>query len=226
MTILLVVLLVVAVIAGPSAWVWWTLRRHSTERDDFPGTGGQFAAHLIERLGIEGVGVEATEKGDHYDPEDRCVRLDKRHFERKSLAAVTVAAHEVGHAIQHATGYKPLEARHKLATIAFGARRVAGVLLVVLPIIVMITKSPVAGALMFLAGLTSVGIATIMHLITLPVEFDASFNRALPILEKGQYIPEADMPAAQQILRAAALTYVAGALLNLLNVWAWLRALR
>jgi hypothetical protein len=76
---------------------------------------------------------------------------------------------------------------------------------------------------MLAGGIASIGSATLIHLITLPVEWDASFKRALPLLEAGRYIPESDLPAARRILRAAALTYVAGALASLLNLWRWLR---
>jgi Zn-dependent membrane protease YugP len=82
------------------------------------------------------------------------------------------------------------------------------------------------GVLMFLAGIASMGVATIVHFVTLPVEYDASFNKALPILIKGNYIDEKDRPAARRILKAAALTYVAASLASLLNLWRWIAILR
>lgn len=77
-----------------------------------------------------------------------------------------------------------------------------------------------------MAGILLISISVVVHLFTLPVEFDASFNRALPILERGGYLPRADLPAARRILKACALTYVASSLASLLNLWAWIRFLR
>lgn len=96
----------------------WVLKRHTRGRDDYPGTGAELADHLLRRLGIEGASVERTEFGDHYDPETRCVRLSPDNYDGRSLTAVTVAAHEVGHALQHFEGYAPLLARSRLVKVA------------------------------------------------------------------------------------------------------------
>ncbi|BBI50017.1 hypothetical protein HORIV_24380 [Vreelandella olivaria] len=99
------------------------LKRHTRGRDDYPGTGAELADHLLRRLGIEGASVERTEFGDHYDPETRCVRLSPDNYDGRSLTAVTVAAHEVGHAIQHYQGYAPLLARSRLVGVAQKAEK-------------------------------------------------------------------------------------------------------
>tara|TARA_R110002020_G_scaffold48286_5_gene137631 strand:- start:8694 stop:9056 length:363 start_codon:yes stop_codon:yes gene_type:complete len=83
-------LAVLAAIYGPQYWVGHTMRRHSVERPDFPGTGGEMAQHLVERFELAGVGVEATDAGDHYDPETRMVRLSNANFDAASLTAVAV----------------------------------------------------------------------------------------------------------------------------------------
>ena len=83
----------------PQWWVKSVIRRHSAERQDFPGTGGEFARHLLDRLKLDYVGVEQTDAGDHYDPESRTVRLLPEHFDGRSLSAVVIAAHELGHAM-------------------------------------------------------------------------------------------------------------------------------
>jgi Zn-dependent membrane protease YugP len=90
---------------GPQLWVQVVLRRHSEPRADFPGTGGEFARHLLTQLGLESVNVEPTDAGDHYDPASRTVRLTADRLYGKSLTAVVVAAHEDGHALQHRLGY-------------------------------------------------------------------------------------------------------------------------
>lgn len=220
---LILALGLVAALFGPQLWVGWVLRRYSAERSDFPGTGGELARHLLDRFDLHSVQVGVTPKGDHYDPASKTVRLDEAHFAGRSLTAVVIAAHEVGHALQDASGYRPLVWRHRLVGFANFAQQLGNGLILATPIIAAITRIPSTGLLMLAGGIASIGSATLIHLITLPVEWDASFKRALPLLEAGRYIPESDLPAARRILRAAALTYVAGALASLLNLWRWLR---
>ena len=104
MIAILGLLLVLAVFAGPQLWVWYEFRRHRAERPDFPGTGGEFARYLLDATGLQAVLVERAERGDHYDPGFRAVRLSDGNLQGRSLTAVAVAAHEVGHAIQHRDG--------------------------------------------------------------------------------------------------------------------------
>src|SRR5689334_18394545 len=84
----------------PQMWVRKTIARHSQERPDFPGTGGEFARHILDEMKLTHVRVEETKLGDHYDPESKSVRLLPEHFNGRSLAAVVIAAHEAGHAMQ------------------------------------------------------------------------------------------------------------------------------
>lgn len=223
---LIIAAVVVAALFGPQLWVQWVMRHHSKPRDDFPGNGGQFARHLLTRFELPQVGVDSTDKGDHYDPRDRTVRLNEEHFKGRSLTAIVIAAHEVGHALQDASGYRPLIWRHRLVGFAQIAQQLGNALIIATPLIALITRIPSTGLFMLAGGLASLGSAVLVHLITLPVELDASFKRALPILEAGHYIPPADMPAARSILRAAAFTYVAGTLASLLYLWRWLRIAR
>lgn len=98
----LIIAVLLLIIAGPGLWAKRVIKRHQVERPDYPGSGGEFARHLIELADLDGVVVEMTDKqGDHYDPTTRTVRLSEQHMHGKSLAAVTIAAHEVGHALQH-----------------------------------------------------------------------------------------------------------------------------
>ncbi|MEM6904011.1 MAG: zinc metallopeptidase, partial [Pseudomonadota bacterium] len=107
------------VLFGPGLWARRVIKRNAAEREDFPGSGGEFARHLIDLAGLENVGVEVTDKGgDHYDPEKRVVRLSPNHMHGKSLAAVTIAAHEVGHALQHDQGYWAFNLRQPLVRIS------------------------------------------------------------------------------------------------------------
>ena len=107
-------LIVLALIFGPSLWVKLVMRRYSSEKPEMPGTGGELAKHLIERFSLKDVKVEVTELGDHYDPIEKKVRLSREHYESKSLTAIAIAAHEVGHAIQDQQGDKRLATRTKM----------------------------------------------------------------------------------------------------------------
>jgi uncharacterized protein len=222
--IVLLIAMLLAIFLLPNAWAKWVLARHSRGRDDYPGTGAELAEHLLRRMGIEGVQVELTEQGDHYDPEARRVRLSRDHFEGRSLTAVTVAAHEVGHAIQHHQGYAPLIARARLVGVAQKAEKIGALLMMAAPFLFILTRLPGGLAIVVVAAVISFGTAALVHLVTLPVEFDASFQRALPLLK--DYVPPYDMPGARHVLTACAFTYVAASLASILNLGRWLVILR
>ncbi|NWF73000.1 MAG: zinc metallopeptidase [Nitrospirae bacterium] len=226
MLIALLVVIVGIVIFGPQLWTRRVFAQYDGPRPDYPGTGGELARHLLDRLDMKHIKVETTEKGDHYDPDTKTVRLSHNHFGGKSLTAVTVAAHEVGHAMQDHMGYQPLGERTRLVRLAHGAEKLGAVVMMGIPVATALTRTPVAGVLVLVAGMATMGIATLVHLITLPVEWDASFRRALPVLKQGNYLPPADMQGARRILIAAALTYVAASLASLLNLWRWIAFLR
>lgn len=219
--ILLVV--VVAVIFLPQFWVRRVLKKHSNERPDFPGTGGEFARHLIKQQGLK-VKLETTEQGDHYDPSSRTVRLSSENFNGKSLTAVATAAHEVGHAIQHQQGMALLLLRSPLAKFAFYVERIAQVALISTP--VFLSFLPGVGRLSLIVAIAGMLASTLVHFVTLPVEINASYSKALPILKNGNYLTDQDYQSARKILLACALTYVSAALGSLLNIWRWLRFLR
>jgi uncharacterized protein len=225
-TLLVVLAIVFGLALLPQMWVRGVIRRHSAHRSDFPGTGGEFARHLLDRLGLEMVRVEETTLGDHYDPETKAVRLLPAHMNGRSLSAVVIAAHEVGHAIQDATGYRPLQARTQLAKQAQKFETMGAIVMLAAPVVLVLAKSPYLLILEIFIGVLILSMTVLIHAVTLPTEFDASFRRALPVLKAGGYIKHEDMPAARQILRAAAFTYVAAAALSLLDVMRWLRVLR
>lgn len=226
LTVLVVILLIIIVFL-PQIWVQRVIKKYSQTIEELPGTGGELAEHLINRYELENVSVEQTDNGnDHYDPESKTIRLSESNYAGKSLAAVTIAAHEFGHALQHHTNYNPLILRTSLAKTAAVAEKIASFILVCLPFTFILAKVPAISVIMLLAGLTIMCLPIILHLFTLPVEFDASFNRALPVLSEGNYIPESAMPIAKQILTAAALTYVSASLASLLNFYRWMAILR
>lgn len=220
---IVLLVLLIAMIFLPQFWVQRVLKKHSAERTDFPGTGGEFARHLIKQQGLN-VKLETTEQGDHYDPSTKTVRLSSENFNGKSLTAVATAAHEVGHAIQHQQGMALLLLRTPLAKFAFYVERIAQVALLSTP--VFLSFLPGVGRVSLIVAIVGMLASTLVHFVTLPVEFNASFSKALPILKNGQYLKNNDYQNARKILLACALTYVSAALASLLNVWRWLRFLR
>ena len=222
---IVLIILLVAILYGPHLWARYILRRYNREAY-FSGNGFDLARLLLERTKLDGVRVEETPLGDHYDPEKKIVRLTTATCGDKTLTAAVVAAHEVGHALQDKSNYPPLAARTRMIRTAARMERIGAGIMLVVPVLALVTRVPAAGALMFLGGLATLCIPIAVHLLTLPTEFNASFKRALPLLVDGNYIPPEDVPAARRILLACALTYVANALVGLLNIWRWIRILR
>lgn len=219
--------LLLTLLLGPQLWTRHVFKRHDAPLAELPGTGGELARHLLARLKLTDFSVQALETaGDHYDPENKTVFLSPGVHEGKSLTAVVVAAHEVGHALQHFTGFKPLYLRWNLAKYIAFVEKAASVLLVSFPFVALLSKSPLAGGLMLVLGLAILLLPVVFHLITLPVEWDASFNRALPLLLEGEYLPKSAEPVIRRILTAAALTYVSASLFSLLNFYRWIAFLR
>jgi uncharacterized protein len=228
MPILLVigVVLLFAAVFGPQWWVRHMLAKHAAERPDFPGTGAELARHLLDEAGLQHVQVEPTDIGDHYDPDALTVRLTPTHHDGRSVSAVAVAAHEVSHAVQHARGEPAFKRRYHLVKNLSWVDRVASVILLLAPVVFAFVHAPALLILQLLAGLALLAIRVAVHVTTLPVEFDASFGKALPVLARGRYLAAGDLPAARDVLKAAAYTYVAAALATLLDVARWFRVLR
>ncbi len=202
-------------------WVKYILKKHAYPRQDFPGSGGEFARHILDLSDLKNVTVETTQIGDHYDPVDKIIRLDEKNFKDYSLTAVVVAAHEVGHALQDRDNYIPLRIRTQLATVSMFGDFVAKVILFSIPFITYL--SPRLALISFSSFIMIMCFRVILHLVTLPVEYDASFNRALPILEKGRYLSNDDLISAKAILNACAWTYVAATLFSIIDIIRWFR---
>ncbi|MDO9411752.1 MAG: zinc metallopeptidase [Pseudolabrys sp.] len=216
-------ILVLSLIFGPGLWIKHVLRKHGVDRPDLPGTGGELARHLLDEAKLTDVKVEPTDKGDHYDPTARIVRLTPPHFDGRSISAVAVAAHEVSHAIQHARAEPAFMRRIEMVSHLVWVERLAIGIVILAPIVLAIMHSPALLILQVLAAMALMAIGVVVHLVTLPVEFDASFGKALPVLEQRGYLSPQDMPAARSVLKAAAFTYVAAAMATLLNIVRWFR---
>ena len=222
----IIALALLGLVFGPGIWVRRVLDRYSQPADRYQGTGADLARHLLDLNDLADVKVEKTEQGDHYDPNDKAVRLTEDKFDGRSLTAITVAAHEVGHAVQDKEAYPPLRLRGRLVQATRGVERLGAGILMAAPFIGVMTRVPGLAALMFLGGLMTLGTSTLVHFVTLPTEVDASFGRAMPMLERHSILKNVDKPHARRILKAAAYTYVAASLMSLLNVARWLAILR
>lgn len=220
-------ILFLAAIVLPQWWVRRVMRAHAGDRPDLPGTGGELARHLLDLARLGHVRVEiAPPGGDHYDPIEKVVRLSPDNHDGRSITAVAVAAHEASHAMQDADGDTLLATRIKLAGSIRAVEVTAAVVLALVPLVAILVKSPVLIALQVGVVLMLLGSRVVVHVLTLPVELDASFKRALPILETGGFLGPEDLPKAKSVLRAAAMTYVAGALVSLLDIARLFRVLR
>lgn len=226
MPVLFFALLVLALVFGPGLWVNRVLDRYSRPPNRYGGTGAELARHLLDLHKLQAVTVEETQQGDHYDPTAKSVRLTPDKFAGRSLTAITVAAHEVGHALQDAEGYAPLRLRSQLVRVIQPVQKIGAGILMVSPFIGALTRAPGLGILMFAGGMLTLLSSTLVHFVTLPTEIDASFARALPILDKHSILKESDRPHAKRLLKAAAFTYVSASLMSLLNIARWWAILR
>lgn len=226
MQYLLLIFLFLALVYGPKIWVQSVLKRYNRKvEENFPGTGGEFARHLLDRFDLGVISVEISEQGDHYDPVKRSVRLTRDKFDGKTLTAITVAAHECGHALQHAASEPLFLWRTRLAYISVWAQKFGSLLLFSAPVLALLFRAPAVSVVNIIGAFLIIGFAVLIQILTLPVELDASFKKAMPILKSG-YLEKSQWSGANSILRAAAWTYVAASLTSLLNFWRWFALLR
>lgn len=226
MIYVLLLLLILVLVFGPRYWIQTTLKRYGSPRKDLQGTGGELAQHLIERFNLDGVEVVRGGDGeDYYDPEAKKISLSPQHYDGQSIAAVAVAAHETGHALQHKEEHPEFMLRQKRIRTAMVIERFSAMALLITPLIFALTRVPHAMLLTALIGITGMLANIWVQMKNLPIEMDASFNKALPILE-GDYLQQSDLVGARKVLKAAAYTYVAAAFASLLNLGRWLMILR
>jgi Zn-dependent membrane protease YugP len=219
-------LLLLGLTVLPGLWVQSVMRRYREPANRDQRTGGQTARHLLDALGLRHVTTEVTDRGDHYDPLAKAVRLSADNFNGRSLTAVTVAAHEVGHALQDARGFGPLHWRTRLVHWVAPIEKVGAGMLMLAPFAGVLTRSPYLALIGLAGGVLTLGTGVVIHFLTLPTELDASFGRALPLLKQHGVLRKEDLPRARRLLTAAAFTYVAVALQSLLNVARWWAILR
>ena len=209
-----------ALILGPQLWVKRVLRENNEREDERLRSGGELARELLDRYRLHTVKVDSTDLGDHYDPEAKTVLLTRDKMNRKTLTAVTTAAHEVGHAIQDASGYVPFVWRTRLAKVAYVTGQAGSALLIAAPLAALFSRNPVPPVVIGAAAFAMIGTGVVAQLAALPTELDASFGKALPLLRQG-YINSQQHRKARKILTACSLTYVASSLAGVLTVWRW-----
>lgn len=182
-------------------------------------TGADVAAAILRANMINDVKIEPVRGrlSDHYDPRSKTLRLSEPVYGERSLAAAGVAAHEVGHAIQHATGYSMLKFRSAWVPVASTGSKIS--IFVLIAAAFMGGAQTAMGSSLALAGVVLFATTTIFTLVTLPVEFDAS-HRALAALE-GRYVTQEEYNGAKKVLNAAAMTYVAAFITSLLTLLYW-----
>ena len=198
----LALLIMLAIVFGPQWWIRRVLALHGDDRPDFPGTGSELARHLLDEAGLSRVKVERTDAGDHYDPLEHAVRLLPQHHDGRSVSAVAVAAHEVSHALQHARGERAFALRFALVNRLIWIDRIASGILLMAPVVFILVKVPLLLAVQVIAGLLLLTIRIAVHVATLPVELDASFAKALPVLQRGGYLAASDLPGGPPRARA------------------------
>lgn len=193
-----------------SGWLRATYGRWSKVANASGLTGREVAEAILRANNISNVRVEATrgQLTDHYDPRNRVVRLSEGIYGRPSVAGMAVAAHEVGHALQHAHAYAPLQWRSAVAPVA-GIGSQLGMMLAFLGIVLGVGAQG-GGTFLLELGIVLFSAAVLFQVITLPVEFDAS-RRALVQLKQLGLVTNRDRAGARSVLSAAALTYVAAA---------------
>jgi hypothetical protein len=184
-----------------------TYSKYSQEGTRSGITGRQVAEAILSEAGVSGVSVECIpgELSDHYDPRNRTLRLSENVYRGRSVAALGVAAHEVGHAIQHANGYAPLALRSAIVPVSNIGSSAAWPLF-----FVGFLAGPGMGTWLMNGAILLFSLAVAFTLITLPVEFNAS-SRALKALSSGGFLQPDELRGARKVLSAAAMTYVAAA---------------
>lgn len=188
-----------------------TFRKYSRVRSQYGLTGSEIARRLLDINGLNDVRIERIRGHltDHYDPRTRVLRLSDSVYNSTSIASIGVAAHETGHAVQHATGYFPLTARNAIAPVASFGSRMAWILILA-GFFIPTSNLLIYGILFFLA-------VVVFQLITLPVEFNAS-SRAIAMLADNGLVANMELTHARKVLNAAALTYVAAAVTGLIQL--------
>ena len=211
----------------PMIWLNYIFSKNDKILVNMPFNGLQFGQMVLNERGLNGVKIEKSLSVDHYDLNEKKVKVSEDRLSRKSLTAISIVCHEIGHAIQHHEKYKPLEQRTNLVKNTAWITQLGGAILMIGIPTILATGSYSFIKVCLVLAFISLLIGVFVHLITLEVELDASFNRALPIIiEK---VPAEYHNACRSILKAAAFTYIIGVIrtfISLRFIWLLLSRIR
>jgi len=193
---------------APIIWYNYIFKKNDKVLINMPFTGFEFGRELLQEHNLNDVQIEGTKLGDHYDLINKKVMVLEDRLGKKSLTSITIICHEIAHAIQHKENYKPLKRRNVIIrNTSWITQLGSGILLIGFPIIFATGSYGFIKICLAIAAF-SLLISALIHIITLDVEIDASFNKAYPIIK--QKVPAEYHEACRSILLAAALTYVIG----------------
>jgi len=201
----------------PSLWVNYILKKYNRVLPDMPFTGRELGKKILQEKKITNVSINSIQQLDHYNPREKKINISTDKLDKKSITSIAVVAHEIGHAIQDREKYKPLILRQSLIEKTMIFQRIGSFLLIIgLPSIFAFTKNPLITLIAAIIIMGCLSTNVLIHLITLPVEFDASFKKALPILKK--YVPKQNLHQCKSVLRAAAFTYLAQSIISIFRL--------
>ncbi len=222
---MIIYLLILFLYLSPIIWFNFVFKKNDKILENMPFNGLEFGKLILKEKGLSDVTIESTMEGDHYDPNEKKVRVKQDRLDNKSITAISVVCHEIGHAIQHNENYKPLERRQILVKNTAWVSKLGGAILYIgLPMLFATGSFPIIRGVLILVLLTIIT-SVLIHLITLDVEIDASFNKALPILR--DKIDSHYHEECRSVLRAAAYTYVIGSLQSFISLrYIWLLIMR
>ena len=205
----------------PMLWLNYVFNKNDKILINMPFNGQEFGNLILEEKGLNNVLIEETSVGDHYDLNEKKVKVLNDRLKKKSLTSISIICHEIGHAIQHQENYKPLKNRTIIVKSTAWITQIGNsILLIGIPFIFATGATSLIKTSLIIV-LISLIIGVFIHIITLDVEFDASFNRAMPIIK--EKIPKEYHNACRSVLLAAAFTYVVGTIRNFISLrYIWL----
>jgi len=222
MDILLIGLTVVLLLAAPKVWARYVFYKHSRSSHGLNCSGGELARQLLTRLRLNRVSLDQAQHRSHYDSRTRTLRLSAHTMHRCSMTAVGRAAFEVGHALQHHRDEGLLHYKEGLLRLArLGEVGGSGGLLLA-PFLAPFT--PAIAMLLLFCALVSMITGAAVHLVVLPIEWQAGFALAMPILEQHRPLNPAQRRAAREVMLACTCSRLAFALSDLLDGRHWLKA--
>ena len=197
-----------------------TFKKYSKIRNGRGLTGAQVARQILDANGLHNVSIEhiSGDLTDHFDPKTNIVRLSDSVYNSDSVAAIGVAAHECGHAIQYKEDYMPMQIRAAIIPMTnFGSRLAVPLVIIGILLASLSQTGGTFGETIINIGLILYSLVVVFQLVTLPVEFNAS-NRAMKLITENGLLYEDEMPKARKVLTAAALTYVAALLVSVMSL--------